>query len=112
MKKCIREISLSFCLTFIILGGILVLILAHYRMQNTVNASDYTFIELYRIDDNKLEVFFDNEILYVDLNNINNFREDLSAFEIFVPVSIKIVDDWVQVMISYITDYIVKLNNI
>lgn len=106
MKKNIREILISFSITLIILGGISVLCLTHYRIQNTTFASDYTFLELYRYEENQLEVLFDNAIYIVDLTEINELFEVLSTLEIFVPASIQVIVNIMDTLIESLTQYI------
>lgn len=106
MKKSLRVILLSFSMTIIILGGIWMLGLTHYRMQNTINSSDYTLIELYKTDENQLQVLFDNQTYIVDFSNIVEKIKDLSSLEIFVPASLKIIYSTVDLMIDDFTEYL------
>lgn len=110
MKRTIREITTSFCITIIIVGVVFILGLAHYRMQNTIYASDYTLIELYRVSQNQLDVIFDNTLFTVDLTNLNETWESLTKFEIFVPVTIKIISNSVVMIVEFVVEGIQSLD--
>lgn len=102
MKKTIREITISFAITMIILSAILVLGLTHYRIQNTIYASEYTLLELYRISDNQLDIIFDNTLFTLDLTDINQTWDNLTSLEIFVPATIKIATNSISFIVEFL----------
>lgn len=106
LKKTVRQMVISFCLTIIFLGGVWILGLTHYRIQNTIYASDYTLLEMHRVSENELEVLFDNDTFTVDLTPINGLWGDLSSMEIFIPASIRIVFNTLNLIVYELVEYI------
>lgn len=111
MKNTFKEITVSFCLSLTILGGFLILMLTHFRIQNTISPNDYTLLEIYRISENQLEVLFDNNNFLIDLTNINNLWEKLQSFEIFIPPSIKIITTTLNSTIDYFLEISINILN-
>lgn len=112
LKKAIRQMMISFCLTMLFIGGVWVLGLTHYRIQNTIYASDYTLLEMHRVSENELEVLFDNETFSIDLTEVNELCGDLSSAEIFVPANVRIVFNTLNLIVDELVEYISLLHKI
>lgn len=106
MKKSIKQITISFCITLLFLGGIVLLGLTHYRIENTINASEYTLLEMYRVGKNQLDVMFDNNSFSIDLTEINYLWGEVTSLEMFIPTSIKIITSSLDLIVQKFTEYI------
>lgn len=111
MNNTFKEITVSFCLTLIILGGIILLMLTHFRIQNTISPNDYILLELYRISENQIEILFDNNNFLIDLTNINNLWNKLQSFEIFIPPNIKIISTTISSIVDYFLEISINILN-
>lgn len=107
MKNNLKEISLSFWLTFFILGGFGVLLLTHYRIQNTI-IGEYILLEMYKNNENHIDIMFDNTLYNIDITQINNFFKNISSLEVFIPAPIKIITNTLNSITEYFYLYLLN----